>query len=230
MNKKVKVKVKVRKLNFKNIILFLLILYILFLLVSSIINKKITNIYITGNNIISDKEIIKLAKLQDYPSFVLTLKDKVKKNIKKNDYIEEVSVKKKFFGKIYIDILEKKVLFKEKNTNKLVLSDKLKVDNNYSLLEVPILINDVDLEVYDKMIEKFSLIDNEVLLKISEIEYAKIDVDKERFLLYMNDGNYVYVTLSKIESLNKYEEIYNNLEGKVGIIYLDSGNYFEQVG
>ena len=98
------------------------------------------------------------------------------------------------------------------------------------MLEVPILINDVDLEVYDKMIEKFSLIDNEVLLKISEIEYAKIDVDKERFLLYMNDGNYVYVTLSKIESLNKYEEIYNNLEGKVGIIYLDSGNYFEQVG
>ena len=45
----------------------------------------------------------------------------------------------------------------------------------------------------------------------------------------MNDGNYVYITLSKIENLNKYEEIYNSLEGKKGIIYLDSGNYFEEV-
>ncbi len=228
-NKKIKVKVKVRKIKFLNIILCLLILYIIYFIISTIINKKISNIYITGNNIISDKEIISTTNLEDYPSFVLTSSSKIKKLLLKNDYIKEVEVTKKGFGKIIINIKEKKILFKEKDTNKLVLEDKTKVDNIYSIDEVPILINTVDSSEYDYFIKKISKVDSNILLKISEIEYAKVDVDKQRFLLYMNDGNYVYITLSKIENLNKYEEIYNSLEGKKGIIYLDSGNYFEEV-
>ena len=228
-NKKIKVKVKVRKIKFLNIILCLLILYITYFIISNIINKKISNIYITGNNIISDKEIISTTNLEDYPSFVLTSYSKIKKLLLKNDYIKEVEVTKKGFGKIIINIKEKKILFKEKDTNKLVLEDKTKVDNIYSIDEVPILINTVDSSEYDYFIKKISKVDSNILLKISEIEYAKVDVDKQRFLLYMNDGNYVYITLSKIENLNKYEEIYNSLEGKKGIIYLDSGNYFEEV-
>ena len=228
-NKKIKVKVKVRKIKFLNIILCLLILYITYFIISNIINKKISNIYITGNNIISDKEIISTTNLEDYPSFVLTSSSKIKKLLLKNDYIKEVEVTKKGFGKIIINIKEKKLLFKEKDTNKLVLEDKTKVDNIYSIDEVPILINTVDSSEYDYFIKKISKVDSNILLKISEIEYAKVDVDKQRFLLYMNDGNYVYITLSKIENLNKYEEIYNSLEGKKGIIYLDSGNYFEEV-
>ena len=228
-NKKIKVKVKVRKIKFLNIILCLLILYIIYFIISTIINKKISNIYITGNNIISDKEIISTTNLEDYPSFVLTSSSKIKKLLLKNDYIKEVEVTKKGFGKIIINIKEKKILFKEKDTNKLVLEDKTKVDNIYSIDEVPILINTVDSSEYDYFIKKISKVDSNILLKISEIEYAKVDVDKQRFLLYMNDGNYVYITLSKIENLNKYEEIYNRLEGKKGIIYLDSGNYFEEV-
>ena len=227
-NKKIKVKVKVRKLKILNIILCLLILYICYFIISTIINKKITNIYITGNNIISDKEIISISNLEDYPSFVLTSSNKIKKLLLQNDYIKEVEVTKKIFGKIIIKIKEKKILFKEKDTNKLVLEDKTKVDNIYSIDEVPILINTVDSSEYDYFIKKISKVDSNILLKISEIEYAKVDVDKQRFLLYMNDGNYVYITLSKIDNLIKYEEIYNSLEGKKGIIYLDSGNYFEE--
>ena len=228
-NKKIKVKVKVRKIKFLNIILCLLILYIIYFIISTIINKKISNIYITGNNIISDKEIISTTNLEDYPSFVLTSSSKIKKLLLKNDYIKEVEVTKKGFGKIIINIKEKKILFKEKDTNKLVLEDKTKVENINRIDEVPILINTVDSSEYDYFIKKISKVDSNILLKISEIEYAKVDVDKQRFLLYMNDGNYVYITLSKIENLNKYEEIYNSLEGKKGIIYLDSGNYFEEV-
>ena len=43
----------------------------------------------------------------------------------------------------------------------------------------------------------------------------------------MVDGNYVHITLSKIEKINKYNSIVNELEGKKGIIYLDSGDYVE---
>ena len=43
----------------------------------------------------------------------------------------------------------------------------------------------------------------------------------------MNDSNLVYITLTKIEKLNKYTSIYQEMEGKKGIIYLDSGDYIE---
>ena len=43
----------------------------------------------------------------------------------------------------------------------------------------------------------------------------------------MNDQIYVYITLTKIEVLNSYNEITKSLEGKKGILYLDSGNHFE---
>ena len=71
------------------------------------------------------------------------------------------------------------------------------------------------------------LIDKDILKHISEIEYKKTDLDKERFMFYMIDGNYVYITLSKINLINSYNEIYPTLEGKKGILYLDSGNHFE---
>jgi len=65
------------------------------------------------------------------------------------------------------------------------------------------------------------------LLKISQIEYVPNDVDAERYLLYMDDGNSVYITLTKITKLNKYSSIVGQMEGRNGIIYLDSGDYIE---
>ena len=46
----------------------------------------------------------------------------------------------------------------------------------------------------------------------------------------MTDSNYVYITLSKIEKINKYNSIIQKLENKKGIIYLDSGDYVEIKG
>lgn len=43
----------------------------------------------------------------------------------------------------------------------------------------------------------------------------------------MNDGNYVYITTTRLDNINKYENVLLELEGKKGIIYLDSGNHFE---
>ena len=43
----------------------------------------------------------------------------------------------------------------------------------------------------------------------------------------MDNGNWVYVTLTRIERLNKYNEIVESMNGNYGIIYLDSGNYIE---
>ena len=43
----------------------------------------------------------------------------------------------------------------------------------------------------------------------------------------MLDENYVYVTLTKMNLINKYNDAITQFEGKRGILYLDSGNYFK---
>ena len=221
--KKIRVKVKKRKLKIKNILILILLIILIYNMIIYILNLKISNIYIVNNSLLTDKEIINLANLSDYPSFILTSSKDIKTNLYKNKLIKEIKVKKELFGKIYIYITEYKPI--AIYNNQLLLDNGSLIDNIYDL-NLPIIKNDIS-SIYDDYIASFSLIDSDILYKISEIEYVPNDVDKERFLIYMTDGNYVYMTLNKITKLNTYNSIVDQLEGKHGIIYLDSGDYFE---
>ena len=90
------------------------------------------------------------------------------------------------------------------------------------------IINFIPDSIYDKFVEEFSTLNDEIIAKISEIKYDPSDYDKNRFLLYMCDGNYIYVNLSKFSSMNFYNEIYPTLDEKKGILYLDSCNHFQE--
>lgn len=222
--KKVKVKVTKKKLKIKNILVTLLIVLLITLVTIDIINLPVKNIYITGNNIIDDKTIIELADLTDYPPFINTFFSNIKNKLLENKYIKSVKIKRTINRKIYIEIEEYNPICIYKD--KLVLSSTTSVDNVYNIDYVPYIINDID-KIYDKFITKFNKVDKDILLKISHIEYKPNEVDKERFLLYMTDSNYVYITLSKIDKINKYNSIVQELDNKKGIIYLDSGDYVE---
>ena len=222
--KKIKVKVKKRRLKIKRILICLLVVILLVLSLYYVSKLPIKNIYIIGNNVLSDKEIIELAGISNYPSFMTTSSSGIVNKLKGNIYIKNVEVKKGMYNKLYIYVYEKKILCIY--GDKLILEDGMEVDNAYDITSYPMLLSDVS-NVRDKFISKFSLVEEDILLKISEIEYTPNDVDSERFTLKMNDGNLVYVTLGKIEKVNKYNSIYSRLEGKKGIIYLDSGDYVE---
>ena len=225
--KKVKVKVKKKKLKIKNLLITTIILILLLLTAIDITRLPVKNIYIEGNDILSDKEIIALADLTDYPPYINTYFSNIKHKLLKNDYIQNVKIKRTISRKIYIEIEEHKPIgiYKEK----LILSSTKVVDNQYNIDYVPYIINDID-NIYDKFVTKFNKVDKDILLKISHIEYAPNEVDKERFILYMTDSNYVYITLSKLDKINKYNSIVQELGTKKGIIYLDSGDYVEIKG
>ena len=121
---------------------------------------------------------------------------------------------------------EKKILYLVRSENKYRLSDNKLYDLD-DVLSVPTLINYIPESNEKKFVNAFKNIDNNIISMISEIEYSKTSYDSDRFLLYMNDGNMVYVTTTKLKSLNKYVDIVSKLENKKGILYLDSGNYFE---
>lgn len=222
--KKIRVKVKKRKLKVKNILILLMLMILLFNIIYCILHIRIKNIYILNNKIVSDKEVINESYLDDYPYYFLTFKSKIKKSLlNNNNYIKDVNVTKKNF-KVYLDVSEYKML--AIYNDKIILENKKLVDNNYKINNLPIITNSIE-NVYDDFVYYFTKIDDNILLKISQIEYTPNEVDKSRFLLYMNDGNSVYITLTRIEKLNKYSSIVSQMDGKLGIIYLDSGDYIE---
>ena len=150
---------------------------------------------------------------------------KIEKELLNDPLIDNVKVSKSLFGKITISIEENTPLVKM-GDNTYILSNGEMEDIKIEC-QVPFLKGEIDSDVYDNFIKKMQLINKDILIKISEIQYSKTEFDNERFLMYMNDGNQVYVTLNRINLINSYNEIYPTLDGKKGILYLDSGNHFE---
>lgn len=184
---------------------------------------KVKNVYVIGNNLLKEYEIIELAGLKDYPYLYSISSKKMEEKISSNPLINKVQVQKKITGKITINILENAILY-EDSEGQYVLSNNQKINLENKPLGIPTLINKCDEE---KLIKKLVIVDKNILSRVSEIEYQPNDLDNERFMFYMDDGNYVYITLSKVNLINSYNEIYPTLEGKKGILYLDSGNHFE---
>lgn len=218
-------KVKKRKLNFKKFFGFIFTIVAIFLVYFFLSKRPIRNIVITGTSNISDEEIMMIANLEDYPSFIKTSRGKIKKNILKIPLVKDVKVHKHFFEKLVIEVTEYKVLFKVRSTDEYVLEGNKKLsDIDYV---GPVLINYVQDDVLSKFVSKFEKMDNNIINKVSEIEYSPTKYDKERFILYMTDENTVHVTLAKLKNLNNYNKIKEQLGTNKGILYLDSGNYFE---
>ena len=216
---------KKTRIKFKKFIIIFIIILLAVLVFFLYRLIKVKNIYVKGNNLLKEYEIIELASLKDYPYLYQVNSKKVENDIKTNPLVKNVKIKKTLLGKITIIIEENRILYQDKD-GKYALSNNEKIDLEKSLLGIPTLINDPD-GLEEKLIQKMVVIDNDILQRISEIEYRPNDLDRERFMFYMSDGNYVYVTLSKMNLINSYNEIYPTLEGKKGILYLDSGNHFE---
>lgn len=221
MKKRVK-----RKFNFGRFILFILTICLIYFAVKYLLSINTKNILIVNNNYYSDEKIIETAKIENYPKFITLSKKKIISELESLDLIEKVEVKKEFGFKLRITVYEKKILYYVRSTNDYKVSD----NKNYNLdniTGVPTLINYVPEDVEKRFINKFKEIDTNIIDMISEIEYSKTSYDNERFKLYMNDGNEVYITVLRTNLLNKYVDIVSKLDNKKGILYLDSGNYFE---
>ena len=226
MTKKI---VKKKKLKLVNFLIFLLFLVGLFCGGNYILHIPIKNIIIKNTNYLNDDYIIDLAGIKNYPSFILTSSKAMKNKLLKSSYIKKVTIKKECGFILEIDIDEAKPLFYNVTSNKYVLSNKKEVgeESINSNFRVPRLINYVPDNKYNKFFKGMNSVSSAVLSQISDIEYLPNDYDKDRFLLYMDDGNMVYITLTKFKMINHYNEVLSQLDNHKGILYLDSGNHFK---
>jgi len=222
-------KIKKKKLRVIPLTIFLFILLGIFLLIFSIIEIPIKNIIIKGTTYLNDDYILDMTNLKSYPSFIRFNKSILEKNLKDSIYIKDATIKRSFYHVVTIDIEENIPLFIYKANNSIVFSDfrESNIDNNIINFSLPIVTNVIPQSKYKKFTKAISKTNSAVLTNISEIVYSPVKLDEDRFLLYMNDGNEVYLTLTKWEKINYYDKILEQLENKHGILYLDSGNHFE---
>ena len=220
-----KKKKRKKKIKIFRVFLVLLILLLLVVLIISLGKIKVKGYYISGNTYYKDEEILSMTGLDKYPSYLLTTNHSINSKIKNDDLIKNIKIKKTLYGKFKIIIEENKILFYDNIKKKSITESGKEIDYYYKLS--PVLVSDIqDKKLYDKLVNKFKKVNDNTYQSISEIKYDPNDIDKERFLLSMNDGNYVYVTMSKFDNINDYLEISKTLGTKNGILYLDYGNYF----
>lgn len=217
-------KKKKRKLKIGKILLTLLMLIILLLILSFLTDIKINNIIVKNNILYSDWQIIKKAGLSSYPSALKIMPMNVQNKLEKDIYIKDAKVYKRGLNNIVIEVKENLPLFYYLPKQKTILMDKTETGDNFS---VPTVINYVPDKVYAKFLKDISSIDYSIIKRISEIKYDPNEVDNGRFFLTMNDGNQVYLTLNKFSKLDDYLDIIKEFNNKKGILYLDSGEYFE---
>lgn len=208
----------------RNVFIFFIVVLIVLAIISLLSTIKIKSIVVKNNSFYSDWQIIKLAGLEEYPETFSNFSSTIEKRLTKNSFITEAKVSKKWFTTVTIEVKENLPLYYYVPNSKTVLSDKKEVDENFS---VPTVINYIPDKIYNDFIAEMNNIDYSILTRMSEIKYDPNDVDEERFLITMNDGNYVYLTLDKYNKIDKYLEIIKKFDNKKGILYLDSGEYFK---
>ena len=219
-----KSKKKKRKIRYDRILIFLVIVIFIVISFTFLFNLKISNIYILNNSFLTNQEIIEIAGISDYPETLKNLSVQIEDRLKNNIYIKDVKVYKKGLTKVYIDVVENRPLFYYESSKKTILTDGRETDEKFV---VPTVINYITDNYYEAFINEMANLDENILKRISEIQFSPNDVDDNRFLLTMTDGNYVYVNISTFNKLNKYISIIEELPNKNGILYLDYGNNFE---
>ncbi len=217
-----------RKLRVKLLLCILLVGYLIYMSIYYIITLKVDDIVITGNNYITDTQILELTNITEKTTTLSVTKKDIEKILLENPLIKTVFVKKTFTGDITITIDENKILFINAISNKVILEGNNEIEITDDILGVPTLINYTPDVIYEELIQKLSELDQSLINKISEIEYAPNIkdgqvLDEVRFIFKMNDQNTVHVNLVNFEKFNMYNDIMEIQKDK-GTLYLDSNN------
>ena len=221
---------KKKRIKFKGLIFIILIIYLLIMAFYYVWNLPIKNIEVKGNIYTTESEIIKASTINKKTKLFKISSYRIKKGIKKLDYINSVKVSKDIFGKITIEVTEESILIYNMLDSNYILSNGKEVSLDEDIIGIPSLINYVPDDILTRFAKNFAKIDESVRAMVSEIEYnpdikEEVTIDDERFFLKMNDGNAVYINIINMDKLNKYKEaIASVFDQTPGVLSLDSNS------
>lgn len=203
-----------RKLNKKRFFGLLIFLAIGISFICYLLNLKVSNVLIIGNQEILDSTIIKASGLREYPYYKNIKKRMLEKEIGDIPLIDTVKVSKYLNGTIKIKVTEETPIVYLENTYKIITSSNKVYENiKVSKETMPTLKTALSDDIQELLIKALKKIDTNVLNMISEIEYSPTvssegkTIDDKRFTFYMNDGNIAIINTINIDKFNNYLKV-----------------------
>lgn len=206
----------------------------IFLIYTFLPLSKIKDVIVVGNKTLERKEILDIAKIKLDNSITSVFSTSIKNNLENNDLIKKAFIKKDFVNqKIYIQIEELQGLFYYEHNGLTYVTDvnfNTQVVNNNNL-NFPKFIDYLNVkdEQKNEFLEQLKQLKPSVINQISEIKYVPTKTYENRFLLKMNDRNFVYLlTTNAASKLNYYQELKRTLPKNQSVdVYLENADYFK---
>lgn len=196
----------------------------------------VQEITVSGNEKISEKEILKRSGLRLGESSIFFFEDSVEKEIKKNQWIREVKVHKEFPKRVHVEIEEEKVycLVMGEDGKPHYLSGTGKMLGTAKFdegLDFPVLIGDGirDSDLLEEALLILDLSSNSSVLDWSEISEIHLDkiygidlytTDRRRIVFDRND---VYRKWRKLESIISHADSLGLRQHYINISSADMG-------
>jgi len=219
-----------RRLVFYLTIFFLLISIIVYLQ-SPLSNIK--NIIITGNSFVKEEEVIENSGLT-YKTNIWAIDQKeIEKGILDHPVIESVDVNRKLPSTIEIQITEHELVgyLREGEKAHPILGTGITLPIQIeSFSEAPQIYGFTEEAYLKNMTTELEKLPKSILNLISEIHWQPTEENKNKVVLYMNDGYVVDGTIRNFANkMQVYPSIVSQLEpDSKGIIHIGVGAYFEE--
>ena len=207
---------------------------VIFTFVTPVFN--ITSINVSGNNRLSENTIISISGLSRGVNIFKNRKSSIKKNLKENPYIEDVTIKRKLPGTIEIDITERIVEYQIKVMDSFIYIDK----QGYILEKVSSEEEAIFIEGYetkDEELLKVKRLNNNDLIKLSAVQkiinaynsaeiidkIEKIDISNSKeYILYLNNKQiYVGDDSNLTDKMGYIKTILDDVKDSSGIIFVN---------
>ncbi|WP_164215379.1 cell division protein FtsQ/DivIB [Virgibacillus sp. YIM 98842] len=214
-------------------------LSIFFFLISIIVYLQsplsyIKTIEVTGNTFLTDEEVIEISELQTNTNIWTINKEEIAEQMKDNPIVESAEVNRILPRTVEISLKEFEHVgyVEEENSYSPIL-------RNGNILEsmnqsnpngdAPILIGFTETEYLERLANELAELPDSISNLISEIHWSPAEENRDKLLLYMNDGFLVDGTIRNFaEKMEVYPSIAGQLdEEEKGIIHIGVGAYFE---
>lgn len=191
---------------------FMLLILLIVLIIAFFISdfSKIQTIKITGNNRISEQEILDMIPIKKHKTISLFANvSKAEDKIREVNYIKKVEVTKSIFGNVKIVIDENDPIAYSIIDNTTYIVDEegiVSVDENNRLsnyVQRYPRINNFNTDLLKKFAVEFSKIPSQVQNEISDINYVPLENDESRCEFVMDDDKILYV---RVEDMAKQLE------------------------
>lgn len=219
---------KKRKRTFKRILMIAVLIllgYGVYKFDSSA-SSRVNKIYVKGNNILNEEEIIKSANLAVNDRIYLRLPSSYKRKLEKNSLIKSANVKILYREQtVLINVIEEESIAYQRKPEPVIYFENLEQlelspENEHATNTLPLITNVNDEAMSLKIVNNLKDVNQAARLSISEIIHINDKLEEESLKLVMNHGYYVFTSVETLPLLDNYATIISGTKPNYNCIYL----------